>query len=194
MEIKRTGLDLVKYVFEVHAVDMTNRWCFAKRSGAMLLLRSLPSWSPCIISMEACCGSHYWARVLTDLGREVRLISPRETLRQIEQERSQRRRGDLRGGWEANNAVCPSEIPQQLEIQAVHRIRQQRVANRTRLVNQVRRLIGEHGILVPRDLNRTRRNLSEVVDGPLGHFGELFVEMLRDIREVLTELDVWLAG
>ena len=45
MEIKRTGLDLAKYVFEVHAVDMTNRWCFAKRSGAMLLLRSLPSWS-----------------------------------------------------------------------------------------------------------------------------------------------------
>jgi transposase len=88
----------------------------------------------------------------------------------------------------------PPKSPEQLEIQAVHRIRQRVVANRTRLVNQVRGLLGEHGVVVPRDINRIRRTLSEIADGQSGGFGGLFVEMLRDIREELAELDARLAG
>lgn len=55
------------------------------------------------------------------------------------------------------------QSPEQLEIQAVHRIRQRVVANRTRLVNQVRGLLGEHGVVVPRDINRIRRTLGPMI-------------------------------
>lgn len=88
----------------------------------------------------------------------------------------------------------PPKSPEQLEIQAVHRIRQRVVANRTRLVNQVRGLLGEHGVVVPRDINRIRRTLNKIADDQSGGFGALFAEMLRNIREKLTELDARLAG
>lgn len=87
----------------------------------------------------------------------------------------------------------PPKSAEQLEIQAVHRIRQRVVANRTRLVNQVRGLLGEHGVVVPREINRIRRTLTEIADGQSSGFGELFADMLRDIREELAELDARLA-
>lgn len=88
----------------------------------------------------------------------------------------------------------PPKSAEQLEMQAVHRIRQRVVANRTRLVNQVRGLLGEHGVVVARDITRIRRTLGEIADDQSGNFGELFVEMLRDMREELAELDTRLAG
>ena len=58
----------------------------------------------------------------------------------------------------------PPKSAEQLEMQAVHRIRQRVVANRTRLVNQVRGLLGEHGVVVARDITRIRRTLGEIAD------------------------------
>jgi transposase len=54
--------------------------------------------------------------------------------------------------------------------------------------------LGEHGVVVPRDINRIRRTLGEIADVQSGGFGELFVDMLRDIREELIELDARLTG
>ena len=88
----------------------------------------------------------------------------------------------------------PPKSPEQLEIQAVHRIRQRVVASRTRLVKQARGLLCEHGIVVPCDIDRIRRTLSEIADGQSEGFGALFVDVLRDIREELIELDARLAG
>lgn len=90
-------------------------------------------------------------------------------------------------------AVQVSLTTEQLEIQAIHRIRQRVVANRTRLVNQVRGLLGEHGVVVARDITRIRRTLGEIADDRLGSFGEFFIEMLRDMRDELAELDRRLA-
>ena len=88
----------------------------------------------------------------------------------------------------------PPKPAEQLEIQAVHRIRQRVVANRTRLVNQVRGLLGEHGVVVARDITRIRRALGEIADSHGNAFGDIFIDMLRDMRDELAELDSRLAG
>ncbi len=196
MEIKRIGLDLAKYTFEVHAVDHDEKVVLRKTLRRDAVAQFFAELEPCVVGMEACCGSHYWARVLTDLGHEVRLISPQFVKPYVKSNKNDR--NDAEAICEAvgrpSMRFVPPKSPEQLEIQAVHRIRQRVVANRTRLVNQVRGLLGEHGIVVPRDINRIRRALSEIADGPSGGFGELFVDMLRDIREELIELDARLAG
>ncbi len=195
MEIKRIGLDLAKYVFEVHAVDNDEQVVLRKTLRRDAVTQFFAELEPCVVGMEACCGSHYWARVLTDLGHNVRLISPQFVKPYVKSNKNDR--NDAEAICEAvgrpSMRFVPPKSPEQLEIQAVHRIRQRVVANRTRLVSQVRGLLGEHGIVVARDINRIRRTLSEVVDGQLGDFGELFVEMLRDMREELAELDARLS-
>jgi transposase len=76
MQVVRIGLDLAKYVFEVHGVDGQGNVVIRKtlrRGSVATFFANLP---PCLVGMEASNGAHYWARVLTELGHKVRLISP----------------------------------------------------------------------------------------------------------------------
>jgi len=196
MQISRIGLDLAKYVFQVHGVDAQDEIVLRKtlrRDGVAQFFAEL---EPCIVGMEACCGSHYWERVLTDLGHEVRLISPQFVKPYVKSNKNDR--NDAEAICEAvgrpSMRFVPPKSPEQLEIQAVHRIRQRVVASRTRLVNQVRGLLGEHGVVVARDITRIRRALGEIADSNESGFGDIFIDMLRDMRDELGELDIRLAG
>jgi len=196
MHIKRIGLDLAKYVFEVHAVDAQDEVVLRKTLRRDAVAQFFAELEPCIIGMEACCGSHYWARVLTDLGHQVRLISPQFVKPYVKSNKNDR--NDAEAICEAigrpSMRFVPPKSAEQLEIQAVHRIRQRVVANRTRLVNQVRGLLGEHGVVVARDITRIRRALGEIADSHESAFGDIFIDMLRDMRDELAELDIRLAG
>ena len=75
MQIVRIGLDLAKYIFEVHGVDAHGKVVLRKtlrRNAVSSLFANLP---PCLIGMEASNGAHYWARVLSGFGHQVRLIT-----------------------------------------------------------------------------------------------------------------------
>jgi len=78
MQITTIGLDLAKNVFQVHGIDAAEKVVVRKqlRRGQMLeFFKALP---PCLIGMEACATSHYWARELTKLGHEVRLMPAKD--------------------------------------------------------------------------------------------------------------------
>ena len=76
MQIVRVGLDLANYVFEVHGVDARGKAVLRKTLRRDAVSRFFANFPRCLIGMEASNGAHYWARVLTDLGHDVRLISP----------------------------------------------------------------------------------------------------------------------
>ncbi|ESY44743.1 MULTISPECIES: IS110 family transposase [unclassified Mesorhizobium] len=76
MQIVRIGLDLAKYVFEVHGVDCHGKVVVRKTLRRDAVARFFANLPRCLVGMEASNGAHYWARVLSDLGHEVRLISP----------------------------------------------------------------------------------------------------------------------
>src|ERR1700745_3190172 len=76
MQIARIGLDLAKYVFEIHGVDVHGKTVVRRtlRRGAVAtFFANLP---PCLVGMEASNGAPYWARLLTELGAQARLIRP----------------------------------------------------------------------------------------------------------------------
>mgnify|MGYP000409805780 CR=1 FL=1 len=75
-EITTVGLDLAKNVFQVHAVNEAGTVVLRKRLSRSQMPRFFAKLSPCLIGMEACATSHYWAREMTALGHEVRLIPP----------------------------------------------------------------------------------------------------------------------
>src|SRR3546814_1591206 len=76
MEITTIGLDLAKNVFQVHAVDAAGDVVVRKALRRAQLLPFFTKVRPCLVGIEACGTSHHWARELTALGHEVRLMPP----------------------------------------------------------------------------------------------------------------------
>lgn len=191
MQLARIGLDLAKNVFEVHGVDVDDRAVLRKtlrRDAVPQFFAELP---PCLVGMEACSGSHYWAKVLSDLGHEVRLISPQFVTPYVKSNKNDR--NDAEAICEAigrpSMRFVPPKSSEQLEIQAVHRVRQRLVSDRTRLVNQIRGLLAEHGVVIGRDISRLRRALAQIADGADNDLGDLILDLVRDIHQELAELD-----
>ena len=70
------GLDLAKNVFQVHGVDTEGTIVCRRQLRRSQVLAFFSRLEPCLVGMEACAGAHYWARELTAIGHEVRLMPP----------------------------------------------------------------------------------------------------------------------
>src|SRR4051794_22696426 len=74
--VSTVGLDLAKYVFQLHGADSAGAVVFRKRLRRGQLLAFLATLPPCTVAMEACGSAHYWGREIAKLGHTVRLIAP----------------------------------------------------------------------------------------------------------------------
>ena len=97
MKITTIGIDLAKTVFQVHGVDEQGKVVLRKQLKRKDVVSFFANLEPCLIGMEACGSAHYWARKLSELGPYGAAdgAAVREAVREDEQERPQRRRGDL---------------------------------------------------------------------------------------------------
>ena len=165
-----------------------------RRHAVSAFFANLP---PCLIGMEASNGAHFWAKALSDLGHDVRLISPQFVTPYVKSNKNDR--NDAEAICEAvgrpNMRFVPVKSPEELAVQAVHRIRARLVADRVRLVNQVRGLLGEHGIVVAKDIGNLRRALARIVgDDEDRVLNPLVRALMGELREELTELDARIVG
>lgn len=76
MNVTTLGIDLAKNVFQLHGVDRHGKMALTKRVTRAKLAETVANLPPCLIGMEACAGSHYWARELGKLGHTVKLMAP----------------------------------------------------------------------------------------------------------------------
>ncbi len=196
MQIVRIGLDLAKYVFEVHCVDAQHNVVLRKtlrRDAVPQFFAELPA---CVVGMEACSGAHYWAKVLSDLGHEVRLISPQFVTPYVKSNKNDR--NDAEAICEAvsrpSMRFVPPKSTEQLEIQAIHRIRQRLVSDRTRLVNQIRGLLAEHGVVIARDISRLRRAIGQIAEGVDDGLSDMLRDLVCDVCKELAEVDQRIAS
>src|SRR5271169_616545 len=154
MQIARIGLDLAKYVFEIHGVDAHGKTVLRKtlrRHAVSTFFANLP---PCLVGMEASNGAHFWAKTLLDLGHDVRLISPQFVTPYVKSNKNDQ--NDAEAICEAvgrpSMRFVPIKSAEQLAVQALHRIRSRLVSDRTQLTNQIRGLLGEHGIVIAKSI------------------------------------------
>lgn len=143
--------------------------------------------------MEAFCGTYYWARMLSEFGHQDRLISPQFGAPYVESNKNYRNDAEVicEAVGRPSMRFVPQNSSEQLETPAVHRIRQRLISDRTRLVNQIRSLLAEHGFVITSDISRLRQALRQVVDGCCRDAGvpEMIRELVIEIREELAELD-----
>ena len=149
-ELTTIGLDLAKHVFHAVCCDGHGKEVGKKTLRRDQVLAWFAHQPTCLIGMEACGGSHYWARQLQALGHEVRLIPAQHVRAYVRGQKNDY--NDARAIAEAvvrpqMRVVAVKTVDQQ-DLQALHRLRQGRVAERTALCNQLRGVLGEYGIVV----------------------------------------------
>lgn len=190
MKVVRIGLDIAKSIFQVHGVDQHGKIVLKKTLSRGEMLNFFANTPVSLIGIEACAGSHYWARELIKLGHDARLMAAQFV--------SPYRKS---GKNDANDAeaICeavgrptmrfvPVKSEEAQAVLAVHRARSLTVSERTALVNQVRGLLGEFGIVIGRGIAQARRLLADIGAGgkdlPL-----LARETIGELHDRLRALD-----
>jgi len=150
--INLLGIDISKSKFQLHGINKRNlcvlKRCFTRKK----MLDYIANLNPCVIVMEACAGSNYLARTFLKSGHEVKLIAPQYVKPFVKGNKDDA--ADAEAITEAAvrpsmNFVAVKQVWQQ-ELQMVHRVRSRLIRNRTALMNEIRGLLGEFGIVVPR--------------------------------------------
>ena len=166
-KITTVGLDLAKRVISVHAVDARGLTVMRKVLRRDALLAWSATLAPCVMAMEACGGAHHWSRELTRQGHTVRIIAA-EFVRPFRKS----------GKNDANDAeaictaarqpnmrfVATKSVAQQAAL-CVHRLRQGLVEERTAMINRLRGLLTEFGIVAPLSPEKLRHELRDLYGG-----------------------------
>ena len=163
MTIVTVGIDLAKNVFAVHGVGDSGKPELVRpevpRAKLLELIAGLP---PCLIGMEACSGAHHWAREFTAFGHTVRLMAPKFVAPyRLSGRRGKNDAADAAAIAEAvtrpNMRFVPVKSIEQQSRLFVHRARQGYVEQRTALINRIRGLLSELGIVLPLKAATVRR-------------------------------------
>jgi transposase len=151
MKITAIGLDLAKQVFQVHGVDERGHAVVNKklrRNQVPLFFANLP---PCLVGIEACSSSHYWARKLLAFGHTVRLIAPQFVRPYVKANKTDAADAEAiceAVGRPGMRFVPLKSIDNQMLL-ALHRARQGFIKARVAQTNQIRGFLAEFGIIVP---------------------------------------------
>jgi transposase len=190
MAVATIGIDLAKSVFAVHGVGASGQPELlrpeVRRHKLKELIGALP---PCLIGMEACSGAHHWAREFEKMGHTVRVMAAKFV--------EPYRMSGKRGKNDANDAAAICEavqrpsmrfvpiksIEQQAE-QFVHRARQGYIQERTALINRIRGLLSELGIVLPLKADTVRKQAREVLEDLPGWCNTVIGDLLSHLSKL----------
>lgn len=191
--IKRIGIDLAKDVFQIHGVDSEDQKVLTRKLKRREFLDFFATKVDpnCLIGMEACASAHHWARQLIKLGFIVKLIPPQYVKPYVK--RNKNDANDAEAICEAVSRPTMSFVPvktlEQQDIQSLHRVRCERVKQRTAIANQIRGLAAEYGIVAPLRLNNLRSKIPLWLEDAENGFSIPFRAMLNELNDQLKSLD-----
>ena len=189
MEVTTIGIDIAKRIFQLHGVDKNGKTVLKKkimRDQVLIFMVNLPR---CLIGMEACGGSNYWAREISKLGHEVKLMAPQFVKPYVKTNKNDE--ADAEAICEAvsrpNMRFVPVKSIEQQDILSIHRIRQRLVRNRTALANEIRGLLHEFGLTIPQGINKIITKLTEFLDD--GVLSQMSYQTFSDLKEEFLDND-----
>ncbi|BBF68384.1 IS110 family RNA-guided transposase [Sphingomonas bisphenolicum] len=167
MEISTIGLDLAKNVFQVHGISATGEVVLRKALRRSQMLPFFEKLPPCLVGAEACGTSHHWARELTKLGHEVRLMPAAYVKPYVK--RGKNDAADAEAICEAVTRQTMRFVPiksrEQQAALSLHRVRSLLIKQRTQLVNMMRSVLAELGIAIPVGIVKALQMARQIVDG-----------------------------
>jgi transposase len=192
-KIIRVGVDLAKNIFHIHAVDEDEKtiWQgkYTRKNWINAIVKRTPQTA--IIGMEACGSAHHWARELSKLGYEVKLVAAQFVKPYVKTNKNDK--VDAEAICEAINRpnmrfVTVKTVEQQ-DLQSMHRIREELISQRTAKANQIRGLTAEYGIVAPVGICHLRKCVPLWLEDAENSLSYLFRELLQIMYDELLLLN-----
>ena len=190
MKTSTVGLDLAKNVFQVHAIDEAGEVLARRALRRRHVMPFFSKLAPCLIGMEACSTSHHWARELSNLGHEVKLMPPAYVKAYVK--RSKTDAADAEAICEA--VTRPSmryvaiKSPEQQSVLMLHRTRDLLIRQRTQLVNMIRAQLAEFGIVLAKGIQHALRLVAQLVDGEVPDIPPLALKVMMTLAAQVHDL------
>jgi transposase len=141
--------------------------------------------------MEACTGSHHWARLLREKGYIVKLIAPQFVKPYVKSNKNDAK--DAEAICEAMSRPSMRFVPiktvEQQDIQAMHRIRSELICHRTAKANQIRGLVSEYGLVAPQQMAKLRMAIPDWLEDGDNGLTDRFRGLLNGLWDDLQGLD-----
>jgi transposase len=191
-QIIRIGMDTSKHIFQLHGVDAAEQPVLRKRLSRKQMVEFLAKLPPTVIGMEACGASQYWARELSKLGHEVKLMAPQLVKPYVSRNKNDGR--DAEGLCEAMSRpsmrFVPVKTAEQQAALMLTGIRDGLIARRTQLSNTIRGYAAEFGLIAPKGLDKIEPLLAQIAqDESLPAMArELFAVPGREYARLQAEL------
>src|SRR6204780_5624105 len=184
MEISTIGIDLGKTVFHFVGLNARGEVVVRKKGSRTQLLRFTSNIRGCLIGMEACGGAHFLGRALREQGHDARLMPAQYVKPYVKTNKS-----DYIDAEAVAEAVqrptmrfVPIKTEEQLDLQAVHRVRERWVMRRTAVVNQIRGLLLERGVVLPKGRTHLEEGLPEILADAAVRLSDSFRILLAQLK------------
>lgn len=184
---KLLSIDLAKTVFQLCAMDIHNHVISNKKVRRKKLIQSVLEIKPETIVMESCYSANYWGREFQSMGFKVNLIPPQHVKPFVKTNKNDHHdavaicEASLRPGIH----FVPVKTIEQQDIQGMHRIRERLVRDRTAIVNQIRGLLAEYGIIITRSYRCMRTQLPLIIEDMDNKLSFIMRDELNELYEEL---------
>jgi transposase len=191
MQIAILGIDLGKNSCSLAGCDVDGQVILRrrmKRDGMATFVSNLPA---CVIAMEACGGAHHLGRLFRQNGHEVRLMSPEYVRPYVKAQKNDDRDAEAIAEAASRPTMRFVELKSedQLDMQILHRARDRLVAERTSLINQLRALLLERGIVMPQGRTKLEVGLAVLMDVEIASLSSRIRGLVEDMRVQWRDLD-----
>ena len=189
--IATIGIDIGKNTFHICAMDAKGTIILRERLTRAALPKRLANIPPCLIGMEACAGAHHMGRKLAALGHDVRLMPAKYVKPFLKGHKN-----DYRDAEAIAEAVqrptmrfVPFKSDEQLDLQALHRVRSRLVGQRTAVINQIRAFLLEHGVAVRQGPGALRQALPSILAERADVLSPRITHLIEDLSGDWQRLD-----
>ena len=185
------GVDLAKSVFQLHGASMTGQAKFRKKMSRQGFAEFMAKQPPAVVVMEACGSAHHWAREMSRLGHEVKLIAPHYVKPFVKRQKNDAADAEaivIAAQRPEMRFVDPKSTEQQNRA-VLFRARERLVHQRTELVNALRACLYEFGHVVPQGMRQLTR-IKDILDEPNSDLPEVMHEECRDLMKQIDEMTV----
>ena len=190
------GIDIGKNSFHVVGLDQRGAIVLRQKWSRGQVEARFANMPPCLIGMEACVGAHHLSRKLKALGHDARLM-PAKYVRPY----SKGQKNDFRDAEAIAEAVqrptmkfVATKTADQLDLQALHRVRERLVSQRTGIINQIRAFLLERGIAVRQGQRFLRAELPGILATPPEVLSPRMVHVIEDLAGDWRRLDERIEG